>query len=388
MTNSSRDDDEDMSCAGAMTREGLAREMRVLLVITSLQSGGAEKQFVALANSLAPSSEVTVMTMLKGEFWRSHLAESIVAVNLDMKRNRWALKNLKALAYARSIARNFKPDVVISFNDPPSVLVWLLQLTGLKFRHVVSDRSANLGSSGRIALRRLIYRKATSITANTVATSMALESASLLKTLPCEIVPNVVESTNYSCEGSLTPGFAWISVASLEPSKNHFNLLKAVALISQTRQDFRVSLVGGGPLEPEIRALTAELGVEAYVDFLGVRSDVIQLMCKSDALVLSSRREGLPNVLLEAAAIGLPAVSTDVGGVRDALPQRMGKFIVKSEDPEALANGMLAMMNLTEDTWRALGNEMRDHVKERFNQKTVNDSWARVLRLALEREPR
>jgi len=147
-------------------------------------------------------------------------------------------------------------------------------------------------------------------------------------------------------------------------------------------------LVGGGPLEPEIRALTAELGVEAYVDFLGVRSDVIQLMCKSDALVLSSRREGLPNVLLEAAAVGLPAVSTDVGGVRDALPQRMGQFIVKSENPEALAVGMLAMMNLTEDNLRALGNEMRDHVKERFNQKTVNDSWDRVLRLAMEREPR
>jgi len=362
--------------------------MRVLLVITSLQSGGAEKQFVALANSLARSSKVVVMTLMVGDFRRSHLAEGIVVRCLDMKRNRSAPKNLKALVYARSIANDSKPDVVISFNDPASVLVWLLQLSGLKFRHVVSERNANLGHRSRIALRRLVYRRAIAITANTVATSRALESANLLGTLPYEIVPNVVESPDCSFEGSLAPGFAWISVARLEPQKDHVNLLKAVALISQTRQDFRVLLVGGGPLEPELRALTVELGVEAHVDFLGVRSDVIQLMCQSDALILSSRWEGLPNALLEAAAVGLPAVSTDVGGVRETLPQGVAEFIVKSGDPAALASRMLMMMDLTEHARRALGNDMRDHVKEHFNQKTVDESWDRVLRLAMERDPR
>ena len=85
------------------------------------------------------------------------------------------------------------------------------------------------------------------------------------------------------------------------------------------------------------------------VQLLGLRSDISALLNASDGFVLSSNYEGLPLVLQEAAAVGLPMVSTDVGGCNEVVLEGKNGYLVEKKNSVALAEAMLMVMNLTED---------------------------------------
>jgi glycosyltransferase involved in cell wall biosynthesis len=102
----------------------------------------------------------------------------------------------------------------------------------------------------------------------------------------------------------------------------------------------RLAIVGDGAQLPELRALAAELGIAPRVRFLGARGDAAALIAAADVFVLSSRHEGMANVMLEAMAAGTPVIATDVSGVREAIGGREGRpfagWIVPSGDSAAM----------------------------------------------------
>ena len=106
-----------------------------------------------------------------------------------------------------------------------------------------------------------------------------------------------------------------ITVANLRKNKDYPNLLRAAAAALELEPRLRFVAVGQGPLEAEIRALHAELGLGDRFQLLGYRRDVDALMAASDLFLLGSAHEGLPVAIMEAFAAGLPVVATNVGGV-------------------------------------------------------------------------
>jgi glycosyltransferase involved in cell wall biosynthesis len=132
------------------------------------------------------------------------------------------------------------------------------------------------------------------------------------------------------------------SVARLEPSKGHRFLLEALAVLTsrQANRPIRLVLIGAGPEERRVRALAAELGVGDRVVLLGAREDVSELMAASDLFVLPSLNEGLSQALLEAMALSIPVVATNVGGTSEVLqPGRTG-WCVRPAQPLALADAI------------------------------------------------
>ena len=101
-------------------------------------------------------------------------------------------------------------------------------------------------------------------------------------------------------------------------------------------------VVGQGPLEAEIRAEHDRLGLEGCVDLLGERSDAIRVMSACDGFVLASNNEGLPVAVMEALALGLPVVGTEVGGMPEAVDDTNG-VLVPPRDPQALADALAAL---------------------------------------------
>jgi glycosyltransferase involved in cell wall biosynthesis len=133
------------------------------------------------------------------------------------------------------------------------------------------------------------------------------------------------------------------NVGRFDPLKDHFNLLRALALVAKQQIPFRCLLVGKG-LSPENKALVAyiaELGLQNSVFLAGQRTDIPAIMNALDLHVLSSLSEGFPNVLAEAMACGTPCVSTDVG---DAL-QIIGdaKACCSAQDAQSLANVIIKL---------------------------------------------
>lgn len=139
-------------------------------------------------------------------------------------------------------------------------------------------------------------------------------------------------------------------------------------------------IIGDGPLETELRATSEALGIAASVTFLGRAEDVRPYLELGDIFVLPSTWEGLPLVLLEAMAYGLPCVATDVGGNREVVVHGETGLIVKSGSPEELAEAALYLTEHKTERER-MGLKARQRVEDFFD---VEKGMAKIESIILE----
>lgn len=139
------------------------------------------------------------------------------------------------------------------------------------------------------------------------------------------------------------------AVGRLNGEKDYPNFLGMAAELLKTRPEVVFTIAGGGALEAELKKLAGDLGLSEKVRFLGHFQDVRKVYDLLDVYVLSSTREGLPNTVLEAMAMEVPIVSTNVDGVCEAVEDRRDALLVPARDPVALAravDSVLADLNL------------------------------------------
>jgi glycosyltransferase involved in cell wall biosynthesis len=135
-----------------------------------------------------------------------------------------------------------------------------------------------------------------------------------------------------------------LTVANFRPEKAYDVLLETARLMADHQAPVRFLAVGRGPLEAELTEQHRRLDLVGSFTFLGPRDDVLRLMVASDLFVLASRQEGLPVVLMEATAVGMPIVATAVGAVPLVLTDRVDGLVVSSEDPGALADALTRLV--------------------------------------------
>jgi len=130
----------------------------------------------------------------------------------------------------------------------------------------------------------------------------------------------------------------------LAPAKRPAMWLRTAALVAAALPEARFVIVGDGVLRAEMKTLAASLGLGDRMIFAGQRSPVEPWIAAMDLFLLTSSVEGLPNVLLEAQALGVPVVTTDAGGAREALMNKVTGRLVMDETPEALSAAALALL--------------------------------------------
>lgn len=146
------------------------------------------------------------------------------------------------------------------------------------------------------------------------------------------------------------------TVANFRPQKAHEVLVDAAARVREALPDALFVLVGGGPTETSVRRRIASLGLDGAFVLTGYRDDAAALLPAFDLFALPSHHEGLPIALVEAMALGVPAVATDVGGVAEVLENRREGLLVPASDPGALAAALLELLR-DEDLRAAAGRE-------------------------------
>jgi glycosyltransferase involved in cell wall biosynthesis len=133
-----------------------------------------------------------------------------------------------------------------------------------------------------------------------------------------------------------------VFVGRIVPIKRLDLLLQAMAKARTADPRLRLAVVGDGDERPQLERQAADLGIAADVRFLGYRRELRPVFAAADIAVLSSDNEGTPVSLIEAAAAGLPAVATDVGGVREVVSEETGMVVPRGDDA-ALASALLRM---------------------------------------------
>jgi glycosyltransferase involved in cell wall biosynthesis len=169
-----------------------------------------------------------------------------------------------------------------------------------------------------------------------------------------------------------------LSLARMVPDKDHDTLIEAFRLTVREHPEAELWLVGDGPRLEEVRDLCRRLLPPDRVRFLPPREDLRPLLHQASLLVLSSRTEALPNVVLEAMAAGLPVVATRVGGVPELVrPGRTG-WLVDPGDAPGLAAALCQVLG-DPDTRQAMGRAGRLRALQEFSLETMTQRYEAVL---------
>ncbi len=138
-----------------------------------------------------------------------------------------------------------------------------------------------------------------------------------------------------------------VTVARLSPEKGLPFLIEAMKEVRRTIHDAELTIVGGGALEAELKAFTAERSLQDAVHFVGAKPNVEAMaeVAASAVFALPSLGEGLGIVLLEAQALGVPVIGTDVGGIPDVIEHEKTGLLVPPSDPKALASAITRLLS-------------------------------------------
>ena len=173
--------------------------------------------------------------------------------------------------------------------------------------------------------------------------------------------------------------FLWLAVGRLDEAKDYPNLLNAFSALSKSHPNTRLMIAGDGPLKSDLHSMVQRMDIDSRVRFLGLSQDMSSLYAASDALVLSSAWEGMPNVVLEAMASSTPVVATAVGAVPEVVSDGESGLIVPPHDHRSLSDAMERLMELPDETRKAFGQAGYDRVRSEFSRESVIDKWEELF---------
>ena len=304
--------------------------MRICLVITELEPGGAERALVHLACGLQDRSHSVSVISLKpfpgparSELTRRLEQRNIATSSLGMQ-------NLCGLPGARRRLRtligHFQPDLVQAFLHHANILTAMVRRRADPWKLVAGYRVADPGRWRRFLENR--YRKRW-CHLTCVSNDVASDVVSRLHVDPSRVttIPNGVEITAYRDAQSM-PSEKWGLRASrrmlgyvgrLHPQKGILPLVDHLPRLFESLPEHDLVIVGEGPQQQAIQHQVDKHGLGERVTVPGWSDDIPSLMASLDLLLLPSGWEGMPNVILEAMAAGIPVVSFAVHGISELL---------------------------------------------------------------------
>jgi glycosyltransferase involved in cell wall biosynthesis len=175
-------------------------------------------------------------------------------------------------------------------------------------------------------------------------------------------------------------------LASLTPPKDHATFLRAAAKVARARPAARFAIIGDGPLRADLEALAADLGIAERVVFFGYQRRVADFLAACDLLVSSSQdNEGCSNSVLEAMAVGVPVIATDVGGSCELVDQGVTGFLVPVGDSDTLAAAVADALTDLPRT-RAMAERARQVIDSRFGLRRMVAEYEALYTTLLHRE--
>lgn len=297
--------------------------MRILHVITSLRTGGAEKLMVDLLPRLKAKDLDVDLLLFDGTdtpFRREVEAAGIKVFDLGIGGSVYSpLRLIRLLPFMR------KYDVVHTHNTAPQMFAALCRIFSrtklVTTEHGGSNRRRSI--RGFILIDKWMYNRYDRVICIAAKTEKNLcEYLGKCKTKILTI-NNGVDIAKYSgatpsdeLERLVPESRKLIMVAGFRWEKDQDTLIRALSLLPDK---FHLFLVGDGVRRPELEALTKELALDDRVHFLGLRTDVAELLHAADYVVMSSHFEGLSLSSVEGMAVGRPMLASDVDGLREVV---------------------------------------------------------------------
>ena len=347
--------------------------MKIVYLITRSDTlGGAHIHVRDLAVALrAAGHEVTVLAGGEGAYTRILRERGVPCRPVrHLERRIRPLRDAAAVREIRSILRELRQDVVSTHSSKAG---WLGRIAarslgipviftahGWAFAEGVPEREARVYRWAERLAAPLAHRI---ITVSERDRDLALRHG-IARSDALVAIHNGMPDVEHALRAA--PGAApprMVMVARFEEQKDHPALFRALARLQEL--PWSVDLVGDGPLSGAAEALAAELGIAHRLRFLGLRTDVAEILRDAQLFLLISNWEGFPRSILEAMRAGLPVVASDVGGVSEAVVDGLTGYVVGRGDTNALHLRLAELLNAP-DLRARMGAAGRQTYEERF----------------------
>jgi len=367
----------------------------IALLIPGLDRiGGAERQMMLLAKGLRGRGwrvSVVALSGAGGEAAAELTAAGVTFLSLHMRKG---LADPRGWMRFNRWLRRERPDVVQAHLPHAA---WLARWSRVAAPMRVLVDTLHSSSTGTLG-RRFGYRFSNwlpdRVTAVSAAVAQAHLQARMVTAARLAVLPNGVDLETWKPDAEvrnafrrvlgLQGKFLWFAAGRLDPVKDYGMLLQAMVDVPEAAN---LVIAGSGPMENELHRLSDELGLEDRVQFLGFEPNVLRWMRVANGFVLASRWEGLPMVVLEAAACGVPAVATDVPGTHEVVVDGKTGLLAAQGSAKALAAAMTRMMEMPGEERRAMGERARQFVQEHYSLDAALDRWEALYAELLERNP-
>lgn len=348
-------------------------EMRIILVIGALSFGGAERVMANIANYLAEEHEVLLCTMFKRETPYNISAKVRLMQGLADQGKIVSLKRL------RKVAKDFKPDVVLSFLTQINIMT-IVSLLGTKIPVVVSERNDpnfEPTENYRKILRKITFPFAAGYVFQTEGARNYFSYKIQKKGI---VIPNPVfiEEEIKSIKPSNSKK-EFVAVGRLTAQKNYSLLIRAFSKVIKKHPEFVLKIYGEGELRNELVDEIKRTKSETNIFLMGASRTIHKDIVHSYGFIMSSNHEGMPNALLEAMALGLCCISTDCpcGGPREIIKNNENGLLVPVEDSEAMQK---AISQIIENS--VLAEKLSQNAKatkQKYSLASIGKKWENYL---------
>ena len=329
---------------------------RIAFFLPTLHGGGAEKVVINLLKGMLDKDVCLDLVVATTEGpYLNQVPKQVRVINLETGRV------VKALIPLSKYLRENQPCTLISNMSHANVIaVFAKILAGEKTRLVLVEHNTLSAEKSKLirakfipVLMKLLYRRADAIIGVSQATARDLESELGFKKGTVKTIYNPVVDSQLIFQANQSLNHPWfqrgappvfLAVGRLTQQKDFATLIKAFAIL-RTKQVVRLMILGEGELRGELENMTKRLGISEDVAMPGFVENPYMYMKNASAFVMSSRWEGLGNVLIEAMACGCPIVSTDCPhGPKEILAGGKYGILVPVEDVFTLSYAMLKVL--------------------------------------------
>lgn len=355
---------------------------RIICLIDSLGPGGAQRQLVGLAVLLKQQEyDVSVLCYHDNKFYVDTLLPNGVPYIL--------LKKAKN-AYLRiwHIAKYFlkrKPDVVIAYQETPSVCACAAHFFNRRFRLIVSERSSTQHTGWQEKIRFFLYRWADVIVPNSYTQSQYIQKNFPNLGMKVVTIPNFVDLNHFVPKyGRIRNKVAEILVVgSICHLKNVLGLIEAAELIKRKGYNFHISWYGKVATQmdyfEQCQNKIELLEVGKYITLKDKTNAIKEKYQEADFFCLPSFYEGMPNVICEAMACGLPVTCSDVCDNSRYVKEGENGFLFNPKDSGSIADAIEQMLLLNEDDYLVYCRNSRKRAEKMFSKDIFVQSYIKLI---------
>ena len=345
--------------------------MKILFIISSLGSGGAERVLSNLANRMSQAHDITIATFSNNRPFYA-LSEDVTHIKLDLLQpSSSALQSLKNNAKRLNVLmqtmKDIDADVNISFMTQTNLLA--IVASRLRTRKIiVAERIAYDFQKSRliVLLRRILYPFSNYVITQTVEDS---RHYNFVKKLSVIYNPVLIGKTALKKECIV------LAVGRLDPQKGFDLLIDTFARIEST--GWQLLIAGDGPERESLLRRIEDLKVD-NVSLIGNQKDISSWYAKASIFVLSSKKEGFPNVLIEAMASGCAVVSFACpSGPTEIIEHEKNGLLVEDQNRATLASALERVMY--DKTLREKLGSNAIKVRERYAVEKIVAEWEEII---------